>query len=77
MDAAYNIISKYLDLTANGTGPVSLDSGETTRKTDSVLDLIRGQFEEALAKLDQDYAYDLDTEIAALERIVAAEGSRR
>lgn len=77
LDAAYNILTKYLDLTANGTEPVSPDTAEATRKTDSVLDLIRGQFEEALAKLDQDYAYDLDTEIAALERIVAAEGTRR
>ncbi len=77
LDAAYNILTKYLDLSANSTEPIPPDTAEAKRKTDSVLDLLRSQFQEALTKLDQDYAYDLDSEIAALERIVAAEGTRR
>jgi len=77
LDATYNIITKYLDLTVKGTGTDSSNYTEALIKTEQVLGQIIQQFEDTLRKLEQEKVYDLDAEIAALEQIIAAEDVKR
>ncbi|MFW5808048.1 MAG: 5-bromo-4-chloroindolyl phosphate hydrolysis family protein [Spirochaetota bacterium] len=76
LDSTITIVQKYTDLSVH-RGINSTDLSDTLTKTEDLLDKIYYAFEAQLAKLLEDDALDLDTEVALLEQTLKMEGLDR
>jgi 5-bromo-4-chloroindolyl phosphate hydrolysis protein len=71
-DAAINILRKYQQIMERGAS--AADVRASVARVEPVLETIRASFEKQLARLLENDALDLDTEISVLEKTLKMEG---
>jgi 5-bromo-4-chloroindolyl phosphate hydrolysis protein len=73
LDSTIKILKKYTELSMH-SGLANSDVSQSLSKTEELLDKIYTAFEAQLAKLLEDDAMDLDTEVQLLEQTLKMEG---
>jgi len=75
LDSTITIVTKYTELSAQSSA--SADVAASIAKSEELLDKIHAAFEAQLAKLLEDDAMNLDTEIELLEKTFKMEGLQK